>query len=312
MSIGGLEVCWQPYGPYVRDADLIVVEQANRLLLNYWLIAKRSFVRRQKIAFWGHGRDLQTQAKSIRNGWKRFFVNRVDWWFAYSEEVKQEIVKCAFPAEKITNVQNSTDTDRLRSLKDEITSDQLDALRRGLGLGEGPIGIYCGRIYKDKRIDFLLDACSGIKKRIPEFELIVIGSGPETTKILAAARKAHWIHYVGPKFEEEKIPYFLLSNVCLMPGAVGLAIIDCFALEVPLVTTTFAYHGPEVGYLKHGVNGLMTGDDVESYVTGVSEILLNGGGLARLKIGCREAASVYTLKAMVENFGNGVAACLEI
>ena len=130
-------ICWQPYGPFIRDADLVIVEQANRLLLNYWLIARRPFVR-QKIAFWGHGRDLQTVPNTIRNAWKHFFVTQVDWWFAYSEEVKKEIVKCVFPAEKITNVQNSTDTDRLRSVKTAISMQHLESLRKEMGLGEGP------------------------------------------------------------------------------------------------------------------------------------------------------------------------------
>ena len=43
ISLGGFEICWQPYVSYIRDADLVIVEQANRLLLNYWLIAKRHF-----------------------------------------------------------------------------------------------------------------------------------------------------------------------------------------------------------------------------------------------------------------------------
>jgi glycosyltransferase involved in cell wall biosynthesis len=311
MSIGGVEICWQPYWPYVRDVDLIIVEQANRLLLNYSLIVRRRFVR-QKIAFWGHGRDLQTVPNTVRNAWKRFFVKHVDWWFAYSEEVKQELLKCDFPAEKITNVQNSIDTDRLCSVKTAISLQHLESLRKELGLGAGPIGIYCGRMYKEKRVDFLLDACFRLKTFIPNFELIVIGSGPEEAKILRAKGKAPWIHYLGPKFEDERVAYFLLADVCLMPGAVGLAIIDCFALEVPMVTTKFPYHGPEIAYLKNGYNGLMTEDTVPSYVASVSNLLADGARLARLKKGCREAASVYTMQTMVENFGNGVTACLEV
>ena len=310
ISVGGLEVCWQPCVSYIRDADLVIVEQANRLLLNYWLIAKRHFSR-QKIAFWGHGRDLQTGPGTIRNAWKKLFIKHVDWWFAYSAEVKETIIKSAFVAERITNVQNAIDTDALRSVKAAMSAQQLDSLRKELGLGSGPVGIYCGRVYKEKRIEFLLEACFGIRKHIPSFEVIIVGGGPDQDKIIAATREAEWIHYVGPKFGDARVPYFLLSDVSLVPGAVGLAIIDCFALEVPLMTTKFPYHGPEVGYLKNCENGLMTEDDLESYVTDVSGMLVDREGLERLKSGCRAAASIYTMQAMIENFGRGVITCLE-
>lgn len=309
ISVGGFEVCWQPYVSYIRDADLVIVEQANRLLLNYWLIAKRPFSR-QKIGFWGHGRDLQTSSDTLRNVWKKLFLKHVDWWFAYSAEVKEAIIKSAFVAERITNVQNTIDTDALRSVKTSTSAQQLDSLRKELGLGSGPVGIYCGRVYKEKRIEFLLEACFGIRKHIPSFEVIIVGSGPDQDKIIAAAREAEWIHYVGPKFGDARVPYFLLSDASLVPGAVGLAIIDCFALEVPLMTTKFPYHGPEVGYLKNHENGLITEDDLESYVASVSGMLVDREGLDRLKRGCRAAASVYTVKTMIENFGTGIVACL--
>jgi L-malate glycosyltransferase len=310
ISLGELEVCWQPYLSYIRDADLIIVEQANRLVLNYWLIAKRH-VSRQKIAFWGHGRDLQTPPGTLRNAWKNLFLKHVDWWFAYSEEVKEAIIKSAFVSDRITNVQNAIDTDALRMVKAATPAQQLDSVRKELKLGNGPVGIYCGRVYKEKRVDFLLEACFGIRKHIQSFEVIIVGSGPDQDKIISAAREAEWIHYVGPKFGDARVPYFLLSDVSLVPGAVGLTILDCFALEVPLMTTNFPYHGPEIGYLKNYENGLMTENDLESYVAGVTRTLVDQKALARLKSGCRAAASVYTMEAMIENFGCGIVSCLE-
>ena len=306
----GVELCWQPYWRYLRDCDLVIVQQANRLLLNYLLIAKRTYSR-QKIAFWGHGSDLQRDPGDIRNRWKRLFTERVDWWFAYTEEVKAELVRGSFPAERITNVQNTIDTETLLKLKAQIPALQLELSRREMGLGGGPVGIYCGRIYREKRIEFLLEACRRVREREPNFELIVIGAGPESEKVASASEKLGWIHYVGAKYEVEKVPYFLLADVCLMPGLVGLIIIDCFALEVPVITTTYRYHSPEVTYLRNKENGLITENSVESYVAGVSEVLANAEVLARLKHGCREAASIYTMQAMVANFGDGIIACLE-
>jgi hypothetical protein len=46
------------------------------------------------------------------------------------------------------------------------------------------------------------------------------------------------------------VPYFILSKLVLMPGLVGLAVLDASALEVPLVTTAVPYHTPELTTLK--------------------------------------------------------------
>src|SRR5439155_20640401 len=66
-----------------------------------------------------------------------------------------------------------------------------------------------------------------------------------------------WIKYIGPKFDQEKVPYFMLSKLFLMPGVVGLAVLDAFALAVPLVTTAVPGHGPEIDYLDDGTNGIL-------------------------------------------------------
>ena len=67
-----------------------------------------------------------------------------------------------------------------------------------------------------------------------------------------------WAHYVGPLFGQARVPYFLLADVFLMPGAIGLAVLDCFALQLPMLTTTFRYHGPERAYVIDQVNGIVT------------------------------------------------------
>ena len=62
LRIGGTDLVWQPFPSALRDADLVVLIQENRLLSNYpWLL--RIGVRPgQRVAYWGHGRNLQSAA----------------------------------------------------------------------------------------------------------------------------------------------------------------------------------------------------------------------------------------------------------
>src|SRR5689334_9127865 len=55
-SVKGREVVWQPVLRAAHAADLVIVEQANRLLANYVLLALGA-----RVAFWGHGANLQAR-----------------------------------------------------------------------------------------------------------------------------------------------------------------------------------------------------------------------------------------------------------
>ena len=167
-------------------------------------------------------------------------------------------------------------------------------------------------MYKEKRLDFLLEACQKIKAQIPSFEMLFIGAGPEEYKVKEFLAPNRWIHYIGPQFGSQRIPYFLMADACLHPGAVGLGILDSFALETPMVATQYPYHGPEIEYLNDGINGIVTEDSINSFVDGVVGFLLSDKLKERLKEGCKESAKRYTIENMVNKFCGGIIKALSI
>ncbi|RMD61178.1 glycosyltransferase, partial [Candidatus Parcubacteria bacterium] len=256
VGVGRYELIWQPCWRWIRTHDLIVVEQANRLLLNYLLMFRRR-VLPTKLALWGHGLNLQAEPDSLRNRLKRLYIKQCDWWFAYTESVKEIIVKAGYPESRITVVQNAIDTHGLAEAYAELTKAEVEAARQQLGLRDGFTGLFCGGMYREKRLDFLVQVCDKIKQRVPEFQMLFLGAGPEAEKVQEAARRRDWVHYVGPKFGKERLVFFKLADVLLMPGLVGLVILDSFATQTPMITTNFPYHSPEIEYLQSGDNGLM-------------------------------------------------------
>ena len=60
-----------------------------------------------------------------------------------------------------------------------------------------------------------------------------------------------------------------MAAMQFMPGAVGLGILDSFALQTPMVTTTQNFHGPEIEYLENGKNGIITEDNIETYTNAI-------------------------------------------
>jgi glycosyltransferase involved in cell wall biosynthesis len=115
---------------------------------------------------------------------------------------------------------------------------------------------------------------------------------------------------VGPKFGREKVLYMKLGHAFLMPSLVGLAILDAFALGLPLFTTDCKLHGPEISYLQDSRNGYMTPNSVESYASAVIDILRNRPKLDLMKESCKLDAEKYTLEEMVDSFASGLLSCL--
>ena len=173
------QLIWQACSSHLQDSDLIVFEQANSLLLNHWLMINRGRCK-YRLAFWGHGRNFQARSgHSLREGLKKWFVNQVDWWFAYTESSAKTVREFGFFPGRITVVQNAIDTNELKSALTGVTQADLSDLRAHLGLSNDHVALYCGGMYAGKQLEFLLAACEAIRQRISDFHVIFIGNGPE-------------------------------------------------------------------------------------------------------------------------------------
>jgi len=297
----------------IKGADLIIMQQENKLLLNYILHMRRLF-NSTKIAYFGHGRNFQAP---VRNGMgsliKELLATKVDWWFAYNDLSAKLVEQYGFPAERITSFQNSID---MKKLLDEISSvsvEDVAARRTALGLSSRNVGIFIGGIYAEKRIPFLIEAAKLIRKAVPDFELLIVGGGDEFEAARNLARDCPFVRLMGPKYGREKTELALLANVFLMPGLVGLAVLDSFAYQTPMITTDYPFHSPEIDYLKHDENGIIVSpwDDVQAYANGVINFLKDPELRQRLSTGAAAASSLYSIEDMAKRFADGVLSALD-
>jgi glycosyltransferase involved in cell wall biosynthesis len=311
-SFGKIELVWQPVLAQIRQADLVIVEQANKLVINYLLIA-RQILGRQRFAFWGHGRNFQaTQFHSLSERMKRLMICRAHWWFAYTPSVARLVEAQGFPRERITTLYNAIDTSALLEFQRNISFAELDDVRNTTEVHTENICIYVGGMYSEKRISFLLEACIRVRRQIPDFQMIFIGSGTDAHLVKDFCQTHRWAIYLGSAFGRDKVKYFMLSKLLLMPGLVGLAVLDAFTLKVPIVTTNVDFHSPEFEYIENERNGIIVdpADDVDLYATTVVDLLTDTSRRAALVDGCRLAASKYTVENMVSHFFEGIARAL--
>jgi len=295
FSVGGRYVVWQPVYRTSAGYDLIIAEQASRLITNYTLLGRQA-LGGPRLALWGHGANLDTGGRlcaTIKVGASRTMSRLPHWWFAYTEGSAARVRAAGFAPERITVVQNATDT------------SWAWAERRLVTKVPGRC-VVIGSLYADKRLDFLIAAADRVASRRQSFKLVVIGDGPERTRIERWADTRPYLSYRGALFDEAKSAELLSASLVLNPGRVGLGVLDAFAAGAPVVTTRGGHHSPEIEYLQHASNGWMTENDVDAYAEAVTSLLDDDRGLATLAHNCRRDASRYSLDAMVDRFAAGV------
>ena len=307
IVVAGKELWWQPALRALRGADLVVVEQASSRLINYGLFGAQQ-LGRTRVALWGHGVDFRPgRLAFVGEGLKRALSRRVHWWFAYNELVADIVEGLGYPRDRITDVRNAVDTQALHRAWRALQPADVDAARRELGVGSGPVALFCGAMYPDKRLGFLVEACRVARERVPDLQLVLVGDGASADVAETAAAEHPWVHRVGQRFGDDRAPFFAMARVLLLPGAVGLAVQDGFAVEVPTISSRSGLHGPEIAYLQPD-NSIVVDDDGDPrrYADALVAVLEDDALHGRLVEGCRRARERYTVEHMAERFADGI------
>ena len=306
----GERLVWQGLRPAVVGADLVIVTQENRLIYNLLALTLQ---RPPRLAYWGHGRNFQTaNPHGLKEQFKRRTAGAVDWWYAYTEVSAALLRDAGYPPERITTLDNAVDTRQLAADCASVSAADVAGFRASLGLGPGPVGLFLGSLYADKRIGFLLDSAAELRRRVPGFQLLVVGSGLQAPLVQRAAASASWIHPLGVKLGRDKALCLRVADLMLNPGLVGLGILDSFVAGLPMVTTDCHLHSPEVAYLRHGYNGLITADSLPDFVSACEGLLRNPAERARLAAGALADGGRYTLEHMAERFAQGITSALQL
>lgn len=292
----------------ILKSDLIIVINENSYFLNYLLVVIQPLFR-YKLAFFGHGKNYQAKNKNtLPERWKRWWLNKCDWWFTYTDGSAENIILNGFSKNKITVINNSIDTSNLKESIDKITPEEIEQFKSEFQINSDNIGIFIGGIYRDKRIDFLIEAAIRVRNKIPDFILLICGNGPKLKEIIELARQYKWIIFTGAIFNKQKSIALKISKIMLMPGLVGLVVLDAFAAGLPIITTAINYHSPEIEYLKSTKSGIIIDqtDDIVRYADSILVILQDENNLNSLKNRALLGSMKYSIEDMSLNFCDGI------
>jgi 1,2-diacylglycerol 3-alpha-glucosyltransferase len=254
-----------------------------------------------KFIWWTHGYDHKPVKgklkRKIKDLYTIFFLKLSNSIITFSEPGKAYLIKKGISANKIFVAPNTLDTDKLLSLKKQITEtfDRSRFIHKnipGASVNDRFI-LFSGRINKYKKVDNLVKAFNFILQKLPEVHLIIIGDGDEKKNVEDLTKQLELtnnIHFKGSVFDEIEVgKYFVLSDVFVIPGLVGLAIVHAFCYGKPLVTEDISYHSPEIQYLKNNQNGFMVKeDDIKGLAEKIFLLLINEQQLKQMSVAAVE------------------------
>ena len=305
FTIGSREFVHQPVLGLVATRDLVIVEQASRLLLNYRLLARRLLRGGPAIALIGHGENRASSPSRFGEFVKRRLTGRIDWFFAYTDGSRDRLEAAGFDSDRITVFNNTLDIGDLRADVDSVTDEEVANFRAVHGLGMSALVLVLGSLYDDKRPDLAIAAGAELVARGHDVKVLLIGSGSLTGFVRAAAARNPWLRSIDAAFGRDKAIALRTADILLIPGVAGLVILDGFAAGLPLVTVANPHHPPEIDYVVNGKNGLVA-ESEDDLVDAIASVLTNADLRQVLGEGGRQTGIGLTIEAMIDRFADGV------
>lgn len=268
---GLLSICFS------KKFDTLIL-LGNMYFLSTWVAAFLARVCGKKIYFWTHG--YLNNEKGVKSFFRNLFYKMSDGLLLYGNNAKNILIKKGFSEKKLHVIYNSLDFDLQSQLISEISSQEISDKKKSLGIKDyESLIIASGRLTKGKRFDLLVDLIKKINTQGKNCKLLIIGEGPEKEKIISYSKSCNVeskIIFFGACYDEKLLSLlYSISDVCVVPGDIGLSAIHSLSYGLPVVThDDFSTHKPEFEAITDGLNGsFYKKDDLSDLAIKVSDWL---------------------------------------
>lgn len=282
--------------------EVVITTEASHNLANWLLLASR---RRfgHRVVIMGH---IRSSGQGRLAMWlRRRLASAADGVLAYTDDGVEQAATWGVPRSRVSALGNTLDLSRIESARQAVQSADVARVRKDLGL-KGLVCLFVGRPNRVKRLDLAIDALRHLTERDVPAHLIVIGSSADLPTYVERASDAANIHFIGEVLDEQKLaPYFAVSDLMIIPGAVGLSVNHAFAYGLPLVTSADAPHRPEMRIAEHGRNTIQVRPmESVAFADALHRLAENPAMLHALKTGVSNTAvpGVEDMVAAIESF----------
>ena len=268
-----------------------------------------------KFVWWTHAYDHKAIknnfVKSLKERYALFFLKKSNTIITFSDKGKEYLIDKGINGNKIFVAKNTIDTDKILLLQKNLKLDK-SKLKKQFGYKETDrILIFTGRLNKEKKVSHAIRACNQLKAELPQLKLVIVGAGEDLIylKNLVMELGATNVQFLGEIYDEELLAkWFTISDLYIMPAYVGLGIIHAFCYGLPIITEFDENHGPEIQYLKNGVNGYMVEkDNIQALISIIRDIIMDEPTMNSLSTHALETIkNEADIKTMVSNMNKAL------
>ncbi len=197
---------------------------------------------------------LVRAAVAVRN----LLLRDADAFVAMSRLIRDEMQAASVPAERIRLLPHGVDTERFRP----ATPEERAALRARLGLPDGLLAVYAGRLLRGKGLETLVAALA-VAQTPTDLRVILVGSGAgqaldataELKRRVAERGLEARVVFAGPSDRVED--YLRASDLFVFPSlfeALGIALVEAAACGLPAIASRT---GGILDVVEDGDSGLL-------------------------------------------------------
>lgn len=208
-----------------------------------------------------------------------------------SEKTKKDLKKIK-KSEKSVIIPNGIDFNHIVEIKPSIEESTI---------------IFAGRLIKEKNVDFLIQSIATVKEKIPEITCLIIGNGPERSKlenlVIDLKLKDNVIFKDFMDDYDDLIGYMKSSKVLVLPSTregFGMVVIEANACGIPVVTVNHHMNAAS-DLVIDGVNGFKTQLETSDMA---SKIIKSIESHNEFRNNCIEMSRGYDWEIIVDSLEN--------
>ena len=208
-----------------------------------------------------------------------------------SEKTKKDLKKIK-KSEKSVIIPNGIDFNHIVGIKPSIEESTI---------------IFAGRLIKEKNVDFLIQSIATVKEKIPEITCLIIGNGPEHSKlenlVIDLKLKDNIIFKDFMDDYDDLIGYMKSSKVLVLPSTregFGMVVIEANACGIPVVTVNHHMNAAS-DLVIDGVNGFKTQLETSDMA---SKIIKSIESHNEFRNNCIEMSRGYDWEIIVDSLEN--------
>jgi glycosyltransferase involved in cell wall biosynthesis len=243
----------------LSDYDAYILYGEMHSISN-WFAAIICKLRHKPVLMWGHG--LYGDEKNIKKIIRVCYYKLVDCHLVYANRSRDLMIKSGFKPENVFTVYNSLDHNTHKMIYEKKNVHELISLKKRLFTKNShlPVIIFIGRLTKEKKLVYLLEAISYSRKKGNIYNCLIVGEGEQFHDLEALAHSQEitdQICFYGPSYDEcINSKFIMLSDCCVSPGNVGLTAIHSLSLGTPVIThENFTNQGPEAEAILNNETG---------------------------------------------------------